>query len=390
VTTIGVLGQPWRADVSEVGAIEPWDGTPRLDWWIAADDRWHDPQRETTVRQRRLDGAPVVETRVKVPTGDVVQRVYAVADDGGLTVVELENASTLPVAIALSHRRLLTNRPPADVPIRGIELPEEAVVLPLGHRSTMRIALAHDDRPPGVLIVEPPSALQVARGWLTQMERASRLVLPDASWTERVVAARSDLALGGLDDPDDDPVAFLLGAHELDRLGASVEEWIPAVVDAGEAVARRAARAGGPAWDEDRALVATLGLLASGHETRGAADVRSLRARLGERRSVEPVPPDGVRVVAWVEDQLARPRADAACALLPGGFPPSWLGVDLECYRVPAGDGADVSFAVRWHGERPALLWELHGAPSIRLTGGGADPSWSTTDPHGEALLAPP
>ena len=45
--------------------------------------------------------------------------------------------------------------------------------------------------------------------------------------------------------------------------------------------------------------------------------------------------------------------------------------------------------AVRWHGARPALLWEA-SAP-MRLTCTGLDPTWSSTEPRGEALLqAPP
>ena len=140
-------------------------------------------------------------------------------------------------------------------------------MLPLGHHASVQVALAHDGRRGGPLAASLPSALQVARGWLIQMERASRLVLPDASWVERVTSARCDLALAGLDAPEDDPVAFLLGAHELSRLGASVEDWIPMVVDAAEQMARGAARAGGPTWDEDRALVATRALLTAGHET---------------------------------------------------------------------------------------------------------------------------
>jgi hypothetical protein len=47
-----------------------------------------------------------------------------------------------------------------------------------------------------------------------------------------------------------------------------------------------------------------------------------------------------------------------------------------------------VSYALRWHGERPALLWECE-RPGVRLTAPGLDPSWSTTDQTGEALLAP-
>lgn len=389
-TTIGVVGQDWRASVTPWGRIEPWDGSEALDWWIAADDRWHTPQDELTVRQRRLDGAPVVETRIKVPGGDVLQRVYAVAANGGLTIIELENDSTLPVAIALSHPRVLTSRPPADVPIQGITLPLGAIVLPLGHRSVTRVALAHDGRGVGPLPDELPTAVQTARGWLAQMERASRLVLPEGAWVDRVVGARSALILEGLEDPEDDPVGFLLGAHEYHRLGAPLADWIPQVAAAAERIVRRAERAGGVTWDEDRALVATSALLAAAHESRGLADLDAMRLRIEDRVDVQRVPAEGVRAVAWVEDQLARPRPRGSCELLPVGFPDGWLGGSVECYRLPAGDGVDISFALRWHGERPALLWELHGAPSIRLTGGAADAAWSTTDARGEALLAAP
>ena len=46
-----------------------------------------------------------------------------------------------------------------------------------------------------------------------------------------------------------------------------------------------------------------------------------------------------------------------------------------------------VSFAVRWHGDRPALLWECEQVGG-RLRAPGLDPEWSTTDRQGEALLA--
>jgi len=49
-----------------------------------------------------------------------------------------------------------------------------------------------------------------------------------------------------------------------------------------------------------------------------------------------------------------------------------------------------MSFAVRWHGPRPAVLWEITGAAGLLITGGAADPSWHTTDASGEALLAAP
>jgi hypothetical protein len=88
--------------------------------------------------------------------------------------------------------------------------------------------------------------------------------------------------------------------------------------------------------------------------------------------------------------------------LLPA-VPPDWYGQGLEAHDVPTAVGR-LSFAVRWHGERPALLWELepHADPAVRdavarLLGGpptlrvpGLDPTWSSTELRGEALLAAP
>ena len=72
MVTTGVLGGRWRAHVTAWGAVEPWDGGPALDWHVAADDRWHSPRHEPAVRQRRLDGTAVVETRVRIPDGDAL------------------------------------------------------------------------------------------------------------------------------------------------------------------------------------------------------------------------------------------------------------------------------------------------------------------------------
>src|SRR5437870_2401779 len=70
--------------------------------------------------QRLVGNAPVVETVMRVPGGEVAHRVYAVAglpagvgdgeagagpgSAGELTVVEVENASPVPVVIALAVR----------------------------------------------------------------------------------------------------------------------------------------------------------------------------------------------------------------------------------------------------------------------------------------------
>ncbi len=68
-------------------------------------------------------------------------------------------------------------------------------------------------------------------------------------------------------------------------------------------------------------------------------------------------------------------------------LPDAWRGVSFEVHDAPTRHG-NVSYAVRWHGARPALLWD---APAgTRLDAPGLDPAWSTTEAQGEALLGAP
>ncbi len=387
-TTIGVVGHSWRAEVTPWGALVP-DAGSRLDWWVAADDRWHDPSAEQTVRQTLIDGTPVIETRVRVPQGDVVQRVYAVADHGGLTVVELENDSPLPVAVAFSRSDLLTTRPPTDVPIEGIDLPVGSIVVPIGHHATVQVALAHMSPRAGALPTGLPTPLQVARGWLSQMEQASRLVVPDESLSHRVVRERCDLVLNGVDDPTEDAIAFLLGTCEFARLGWSADDWLPDIAGVASSLAASIARrGGGPRWDEDRALLAAGQVFSLVDDARGVRDVAAVRSRLRGRSSAALQPPSGIRAVTWIEDSLARPAGEGA-VLMPDGHREAWLGQSVETYGLPAPGGRAISFALRWHGDRPAVLWEVTGPLGLLLTS-GCDPTWSTTAATGEALWAPP
>ena len=76
--------------------------------------------------------------------------------------------------------------------------------------------------------------------------------------------------------------------------------------------------------------------------------------------------------------------------ILPG-MNSSWLGQNLQFKRLPTTAGA-LSVALRWHGERPALLWEIEsptGHP-FTLSCTSIDPGFSTAEPSGETLLQAP
>ncbi|MEO5678380.1 MAG: hypothetical protein ABIS47_01820, partial [Acidimicrobiales bacterium] len=89
--------------------------------------------------------------------------------------------------------------------------------------------------------------------------------------------------------------------------------------------------------------------------------------------------------VLLVRDLLIIEPAPGQATVLPL-LPEGWRGQALEVDDVPLAGGIRLSFAVRWHGERPALLWEAT-AP-LRLTAPGLDRSFSATGARGEALLA--
>ncbi|MGH9085310.1 MAG: hypothetical protein ACRDYW_07640, partial [Acidimicrobiales bacterium] len=94
-------------------------------------------------------------------------------------------------------------------------------------------------------------------------------------------------------------------------------------------------------------------------------------------------------LVGAVRDQLVLER-DRGLALAPT-VPDPWLGQGWEVHDLPTRHGS-LSYAVRWHGDRPALLWDLARRPvdpATTLTAPGLDASWSTVEPVGEALLAP-
>lgn len=258
-TLLGTLARPERAAVDPRGLVTPWEGAWSLDWWVGSEDRWYLPAREAAVRQRLLEGAPVVETAMRIQRGDAVHRAYAVsgADGEAWLVVEIENRSAAAIAVALAVRPWSVTGP-VEVGSVGVEgtwlqvdgvpalhLPkapahvhtaqpgelsvlaavvggadaqwaacpshgaEGAVVFPLPHTLALRVALplasgAQRRRGPlqrraaGETPAPPeplPAAEQVASGWAAQTRRGARFELPDERLAAVVEANRRHLLL---------------------------------------------------------------------------------------------------------------------------------------------------------------------------------------------------
>ncbi|MFZ9165462.1 MAG: hypothetical protein ACO22N_05245 [Ilumatobacteraceae bacterium] len=416
---VGVRGGAWLGGVNAWGDVFV-DGKERLRWFVAADDRWYRPSRETTVRQREISGVPVIETRIKVPGGDAVQRVYGVADFGGAIVVEVFNDSSLPFAVAFDRGDIAAMREPSPTGVQGIDLPVGSVVFPVGHHATMRVAILIGDlernleRKISAQELESlPSFEQVERGWLAALRVASRVDVPEASWESILTTQRCKLLLtagggttgNGESGSDDDFVDLILDRAERVKLGDKADQWVDEVAVATESVIRRCAKNRNAKWFDERAIVLASMVLNRAGEKRGQKDIAQAWSRvvsdavgLGDFGLVLGVDAEvgrdqianfsGVRQIAWVESQLVAQRHDGVIEICPRGIDAAWLGANFECHRLVASAEHLISFAVRWHGEKPALLWEIDGPAGARVAASAVDGTFSSVEMRGETLLS--
>ena len=391
-TEIGVVGGARSASVGHTGVVAPHAAGWELDWWIGADDRWHLPTREAAVRQQLIDGMPVAQTSMRVPGGDAVHRVYGapVPDVGEVAVVEVANESPAPFVVALVVRganridqgdstvyvdgrsALRTTRPPSRWALAADGTTEEMVtsgaasdapfaarhdraarlvgafLYPIAHRTTFRAAIALGTRGLGAVdLAALPGAEAVARGWQVQLDRGLRVELPDPALQAAIDAAR--------------PAAVLAG-----------QAW---KVDAGVVAVLED-------WGLDAEAAVGWGRL-TGRERRRIARRESV---LGSWTRVRDLAPrGGAPLLAAVRDVVVG-DGDTTLTLL-GDWPREWEGLPIDVRDAPTRRGP-VSYSVRWHGHRPALLWD---APDgVAVIAPGLDPSWSANEPRGEALLSRP
>jgi len=486
-TTVGNLDSPTRVRVDAAGLVQVTGTAWSLDWWIGAEDRWHVPAREPAVRQELLGNSPVVVTRLKVPSGDAVQRVYAAWDASGheALVVEITNESKVPFAVVLAVRPYGVDAPgrvhsiqvdgatvrvdgdaaltlprspgrvalsdaagdsadkvfggtaavvgPAEVHCRD-GLAQAALLFPLAHTASLRVVLPLTDD--AVELDALPDADNVAKGWGVHTRQGARFEVPERRLREAMLASTRFLLLGpagpaeaaALDlagFPDEaalalltDPIGLARTANPTVALAAVARHWafthdMPFAKEAAPLVAALVgALPRGAGVVSATVLHDAAGLLAATGEDRGADDLRSLALTAGggddplvddltERLAdatatwTWPGPSGGhdlaahAAVVTLVRARLIQEVPEGLA--LSTGIPEAWLGQGWEVHDAPTGAGR-LSYAIRWHGERPALLWELHphvDLGRVRLSTPTLDPSWSSDALSGEALLAP-
>jgi hypothetical protein len=326
--------------------------------------------------------------------------------------------------------------------------PALGLVFPLAHTARLRLVLPLGAADVDRLDVDAVAgADQVVAGWQAHLDAGVRLGIPDPDFVDAVSAARTTLlvnhdrrrslvetahvglalALWGHGDAAATTLADIVAHQRLDggfgdrrstattatvlfalaaqsitdagRLAEVDHDLAEPVAKAAHRLARRHRRGDQPTWFSTAQLAAAMMLDRLGQHD--AADL--CRERIaGSHPSA--VLPDIERTVPPLEEIAGRDARASARYLVharrllvddtePGLvrlltlFPDEWLGRDLEVHRLPTGSGT-LSFAIRWHGARPALLWELDASGPAHLVV-GLDPDWTADAPAGEALLSP-
>lgn len=448
---VGDLEGP-LAVVDEHGRLQTIDRRWSFEWGVGVGDHWRVAHETAGTRRHRINDAPVYETRLRISGGDVVARA-AVANDGvsRVLVVEFENLSSDAVAVALLGRAVggevsadrdsvsLDGRPwirperqaggvvavcgpqnpwpeiqggPSAEPVsvRGGHV-AAGLVMALPHRQSVKFQVVVEGRLP----TRTASPTEIASGWSAVTADALSVDVADADLGTAWRRILGDLVIqAGSDDPgsaaEAAPILDIGGLdREADRARAAViaasEEGLlrnRAAVAALRALASRDLRLGRRSGLDELAdvLVAaakdsldaeTANLVARALDAtapRAAADARRTAAKVDPGAVYQPWTPAvraAGRVLGLLVDDSYPNRIDLLVEV-----PPQWFAkpVDVRGFGTLWGR---ISFSVRWHGRRPALLWERTGGHDrIELRCTGLDPSWSSVEPHGEALLAEP
>lgn len=349
----------------------------------------------------------------------------------GRVALELDRAPGGAVAVGDGDvwRAVRSGPPAGDGAARSRSgLAAAAVVVPLAAGVPLWATLPVAREP-----VEAQSPGRVAAGWLAVVSRGASLALPDETaeqaWQRGMAACI--LAAGGADLVTASRAAVVLDrvglTDEADRgrellLRASASSQLsPVDAAAGlRALASRRLRGGrvsglaewaGPLVDAagGRLDAFTLEQVASALEPEAPAAARDARRLLAETTSTvpssSPVSSRGdlgeiVRLsAAFGGDGLAGIEALLDCLvaetpdqlLMAPALSRAWRGVSIDTRSLETRHGR-LSFSVRWHGSRPALLWELvpptqRPSPPVALRC-GLDESWTTSEPSGESLLS--
>ena len=390
------------------------------------------------VRPTRLDGRGFI--------GEVEIDAAGIAVDGE-AVIRFTSAPATVAAQDGASGDLLLALPDADVANAEAKSrcrsggAQAAAVWPLPHTATLRLVVHLRGATSAAAAV--PTTDDIARGWQAHLKQGLQVEVDELDvgadlaqaaqsvltlWpntrddTPLVVTALAELGFGRdagrlFDDlercEDDDAVVRSLArwaqlgeqTHQLEDLDRALGR----LARAAHVIANRGGELPGQGWLND-ALVVLGGRLHQIDQPDVAERVQGFRAHSQSENAVDGVAdrlaaldkardkrgvwPEGhmraaATYVRAVRALIVDDRGDEL-RLLPD-MPKLWRGRPIDVFGLPVANG-NISFGLRWHGPRPALLWEASLAPEAPLTirVPGIDSEFSTNDRAGETLLADP
>lgn len=443
---IGTLDSGPVAFVDERGLIGWEDGRWSLDWWIRTDG-WKFPSHTRAVRQT-VGATPIIETSFAVPGGDVVARVCAVQISGQAVVsVSYTNDSPTPVALALVVRpidldgvgmteaikiydntlsvdgqvRLVADRiPGGTVATAGFaELPpaveranaepsteatsvegtaQGAMVFPMPHHSSLRVSLGAD-----LLVSDLPKLEAVEKGWSAHLDQFLTVEIEGSTFGEELALAERRLATSTRGGKVVRSRSTLSSWSVLDDL--TVADALLEMGDINPAAEiilnlldgdRLMAMAKGEREGSFDALVRLWQLSRRPEVLDAAAETLDVPAEALAMATPPAVvsPSDAWPVVAArkvleVRSDIVAERDGELHLLL--GFADEWRGRSIDVRNARTGMGV-LSFSLRWHGSRPALLWSIEpyladDVADVLLRAPSLDADWVSHDAQGEGLL---
>jgi len=435
-TDSGVL-----ATVTESGSISPIFGNYQVEWWVGEEEHWYRPESETTLAHRRVGSAPVFETSLTISSGRIVAKTWAAIGREAQkpsVITELSNESSAPVAVAIvvtpfndikrlrveknslivdERSQVTVDRPPGYYLLQegsenlenlifdgkaDKEIPPPlksrkksatgALIVPLTHKSGLRFVIAptiEKKIDPGSL----PDFSRVETGWGQRLKTSTTTSLPNKDLgglgprdlVDLLISSPTPqgairLAAWGLADDASERIAsadpnpqWLSAAIELWIRHRRVEDFLPSGAVKIEPLVRSLGK------KDALGQVLTSGLT-------------SLLRAIGEDRAAR----DLNYLDSGFPDSLLSPFDDLVSEtnegvqLLSKSLPQSWYGKDFELHGMATRWGR-LGFAIRWHGENAALLWEIepHDDLAPLITIPGLQKEFSTLKTEGETLLIP-
>ncbi len=450
---VGDLDGP-QAVVDRYGRIGNLNNTYTIEWGINSDGKWRASHQTKSTRQARIQNAPAYETRMRTATGDVVARVAAANDGKcRYLTVEFENASSEAIALAAIANVTAADAVELAVTPEAIKKQGQVWIKPQRQAGALFVTNSHDDpwlamnptqrstpatvrgscvtaglvmalphhQKLSLFVVEegrPPNNIatpaEIASGWRAITANALTLEVDGTDIATLWQQTLADLIVQASCENshhrwESAPLLDIAGLNkEADHVRASVVATTQTTplrtheaIAALRALASRDLRArqysgldelvdlliegAAAAIDKDTVNLAARALQKYAPQTASAVCQLLEKHDLGSTYEHEsPLAQQATHLL----NRFVSDRQNQHIDLLPD-LAPDWFGrsVDVRDFETIWGK---LSFSLRWHGRRPALLWELSSKDNIKITARSIHPSWSTQELSGETMLAEP